>query len=82
MAVLFEVHNEPELDKALAIDVPIIGVNNRDLTTLKINLETTFRLKTQIPAVKLSLPKAASAQGMMCCACRLRRLMQCSSAPR
>ncbi|NLI29870.1 MAG: indole-3-glycerol phosphate synthase TrpC [Nitrospiraceae bacterium] len=52
MAVLFEVHNEPELDKALAIDAPIIGINNRDLTTLKINLETTFRLKTQVPADK------------------------------
>jgi len=52
MAVLFEVHNEPDLDKALAIDAPIIGINNRDLTTLKINLETTFRLKTQVPAGK------------------------------
>ena len=52
MAVLFEVHNEPELEKALTIDAPIIGINNRDLTTLKINLETTFRLKAQIPADK------------------------------
>jgi len=53
MSVLFEVHNEPELDKALAIDAPIIGINNRDLTTLKINLETTFRLTTQIPSGKI-----------------------------
>lgn len=53
MAVLFEVHNEAELDKALAIDAPIIGINNRDLTTLKIDLETTFRLKTQIPSGKI-----------------------------
>lgn len=52
MAVLYEVHNADELDQALAIDAPIIGINNRDLTTLKISLETTFRLKSQIPAGK------------------------------
>ncbi|HSW64394.1 MAG TPA: indole-3-glycerol phosphate synthase TrpC [Dissulfurispiraceae bacterium] len=53
MAVLFEVHNEADLEKALAIDAPIIGINNRNLITLKIDLETTFRLKAQIPAGKI-----------------------------
>lgn len=53
MAVLFEVHNEADLEQALSIDAPIIGINNRDLTTLKIDLETTFRLKKQIPAEKI-----------------------------
>ena len=53
MAVLFEVHNEADLEQALSIDAPIIGINNRDLTTLKIDLETTFRLKDRIPAEKI-----------------------------
>lgn len=50
LSVLFEVHNEDELETALLIKAPIIGINNRDLKTLKIDLSTTFRLKTQIPA--------------------------------
>ncbi len=49
MAVLFEVHDEEDLEMALEIEAPIIGINNRDLATLKIDLDTTFRLKAQIP---------------------------------
>ncbi|TAN40623.1 MAG: indole-3-glycerol phosphate synthase TrpC [Nitrospirae bacterium] len=50
LSVLFEVHNEDELETAFLIKTPIIGINNRDLKTLKIDLSTTFRLKAQIPA--------------------------------
>ncbi|MBF0328483.1 MAG: indole-3-glycerol phosphate synthase TrpC [Nitrospirae bacterium] len=50
LSVLFEIHNENELETALLIKAPIIGINNRDLKTLKIDLSTTFRLKKQIPA--------------------------------
>ncbi|MGO9379825.1 MAG: indole-3-glycerol phosphate synthase TrpC [Dissulfurispiraceae bacterium] len=53
LAVLFEVHNEADLEKALSIDAEIIGINNRDLNTLAIDLETTLRLKAIIPSGKI-----------------------------
>jgi indole-3-glycerol phosphate synthase len=49
MAVLFEVHDLGELENALGAGAEIIGINNRDLKTLDIDLETTFRLKKDIP---------------------------------
>jgi len=51
--VLFEVHNEEELEKALMVNADIIGINNRDLKTLKIDLSTTLRLKKEIPRGKI-----------------------------
>lgn len=51
--VLFEVHDEGDLEKALLIDADIIGINNRNLKTLKIDLSTTFRLKKDIPKDKI-----------------------------
>ncbi|MDI6802017.1 MAG: indole-3-glycerol phosphate synthase TrpC [Thermodesulfovibrionales bacterium] len=51
--VLFEVHDEDDLEKALVIGADIIGINNRDLKTLKIDLSTTLRLKKEIPAGKI-----------------------------
>ena len=53
MAALFEVHDRDELDMALKIAAPIIGINNRDLRTLQINLDTTFALKQEIPADRI-----------------------------
>ena len=44
LAVLVEVHDEMELDRALAVQAALIGVNNRDLKTFQINLATTERL--------------------------------------
>jgi indole-3-glycerol phosphate synthase len=49
LGVLFEVHNEQDLEKALLVKAEIIGINNRDLKTLKIDLSTTLRLKKEIP---------------------------------
>lgn len=49
MATLVEVHEEEELDRALEAGAEIIGVNNRDLKTLEVNLETSFRLRGRIP---------------------------------
>jgi indole-3-glycerol phosphate synthase len=49
LGVLFEVHNEEDLEKALSVKAGIIGINNRDLKTLKIDLSTTLRLKKDIP---------------------------------
>ena len=48
MEVLFEIHSEEELDK-IPPSAKIIGVNNRDLKTLKINLETSFSLIHKLP---------------------------------
>jgi len=47
LAALVEVHDEAELDRALAIGARLIGVNNRDLDTFKVDLGTTERLATK-----------------------------------
>ncbi len=52
ISVLFEVHHWKELDTALLIDVPLIGINNRDLKTLEIDLNTTVELLRDIPGGK------------------------------
>jgi indole-3-glycerol phosphate synthase len=49
MAALIEVHNRRELDAAVASGARIIGVNNRDLTTFEVALETSLRLAESIP---------------------------------
>lgn len=47
--ILAEVHNEAELDRALALDAQMIGINNRDLRTFDVSLEVTERLAPRIP---------------------------------
>ncbi len=49
MGVLFEVHDDAELDRALALEAPVVGINNRDLKTLGIDLNTSLRLREKIP---------------------------------
>jgi len=49
MAVLVEVHNGDELDAALQLTTPLIGVNNRNLRTFEVNLQTTLDLLPRIP---------------------------------
>jgi indole-3-glycerol phosphate synthase len=49
MEPLVEVHTQSELDRALSASARIIGVNNRDLKTLSVRMETSFELIEQIP---------------------------------
>jgi indole-3-glycerol phosphate synthase len=49
MAVLVEVHNGEELDAALQLKTPLLGINNRNLRTFEVTLETTLGLLSRIP---------------------------------
>lgn len=53
MQALVEVHDEAELERALAVNAHIIGVNNRDLRTFKVDMETTARLRALLPPGKV-----------------------------
>ena len=49
---LVEVHDADELETALALDVDVIGINNRDLTDFSVDLQRTFDLLADVPAGK------------------------------
>ncbi|MFH0911454.1 MAG: indole-3-glycerol phosphate synthase TrpC [Planctomycetota bacterium] len=56
MTPFTEIHDENDLAKALAVKAPLIGINNRDLETFQVDIETTHRLRPKIP---LSIPVVA-----------------------
>lgn len=63
LATLVEVHTSTELDRALRLDAPVIGVNNRDLQTLTTSLEPSLTLLPQIPPGPLAVSESGLASG-------------------
>lgn len=49
MTALVEIHNEAELERALRLNPALLGINNRDLKTFNVDLETTARIAAQVP---------------------------------
>ncbi|WP_457669724.1 indole-3-glycerol phosphate synthase TrpC, partial [Thiolapillus sp.] len=58
MDVLIEVHDEAELHRALDVDNPMIGINNRNLRSFEVSLRTTLDMLEQIPADKLVITES------------------------
>ncbi len=61
MDVIVEIHDEPELERALALGASIIGINNRDLKTLSTDLGVTERLAARVPQDRIVISESGIA---------------------
>jgi indole-3-glycerol phosphate synthase len=61
MSVLVEIHDRSELDAALRLRTPLLGINNRNLRTFETSLQTTLGLLSEIPASRLVITESGIA---------------------